>query len=74
MKRMSRKYKMKWEENVMESPEKGFKRYSFAESFYKGDLILHDHFGKGCVESSFGNKIEVLFKDKIRTLVHRVVF
>lgn len=66
--------KPKWVDMVPEKSSEDFKDYTATSSFYTGDLIHHFKFGKGFVESSFGNKIEVLFEDKMRLLVHKVVF
>ncbi len=49
-------------------------QYNIAESFYEGDYISHSKFGLGYIQTTFGNKIEVLFEDKVRLLVQRVVF
>jgi hypothetical protein len=48
--------------------------YDMSQSFYEGDYIAHGSFGLGYIQSTFGNKIEVLFEDKVRLLVQRVVF
>lgn len=74
MARTSKKHLMKWTERVEEKLNGKIKEYSSSESFYKGDLINHNHFGKGRVETSFGNKIEVIFQDKMRILIHRLIY
>lgn len=66
--------KVKWADMVPDKKENDFKDYSSSSSFYQGDLIHHFKFGRGFVQSSFGNKIEVLFEDKMRLLVHKVMF
>lgn len=43
--------------------------YQMTGSFKKDDLIDHDTFGKGVVIESDRKKIDVLFSDKLRTLV-----
>jgi hypothetical protein len=48
--------------------------YNKSASFYQGDYISHTKFGLGYIQTTFGNKIEVLFEDKVRLLVQRVVF
>lgn len=48
--------------------------YNKSASFYQGDYISHSKFGIGYIQTTFGNKIEVLFEDKVRLLVQRVVF
>lgn len=48
------------------------KEYSIKGSFLMGDLIDHPTFGQGIVEKLIdNNKIEVLFKDDYRTLMHK---
>ncbi len=43
--------------------------YRMSQSFRIDDLIDHDTFGKGIVIDKYNKKIEVLFPDKLRTLV-----
>lgn len=48
------------------------KEYSTKDSFQTGDVINHPTFGQGIVEKLIdNNKIEVLFKDDYRTLMHK---
>lgn len=48
------------------------KDYSIKGSFQTGDLINHPTFGQGVVEKLIDdNKIEVLFQDDFRTLMHK---
>lgn len=48
------------------------KDYSIKASFIIGDVINHPTFGQGIVEKLIdNNKIEVLFKDDYRTLMHK---
>lgn len=48
------------------------KAYSIKESFQMGDVINHPTFGQGVVERLIdNNKIEVLFQDDYRTLMHK---
>jgi len=45
--------------------------YSIKAKYQKGDVITHPTFGDGIVEKNIdSNKIEVLFKDDFRILVH----
>lgn len=47
------------------------KEYSIKGAFQAGDLINHPTFGQGVVERLIdNNKIEVLFQDDYRTLMH----
>ena len=49
------------------------KEYFQTETYLQGDLINHPNFGKGSVELSQGNKIDVRFEDKVRTLINKNV-
>lgn len=47
------------------------RRYAFTELFNKNELINHSSFGLGLVTADKGgNKIEVLFPDGVKVLVH----
>ena len=49
-----------------------FKDYTIRGSFQMGDVINHPTFGQGVVEKLIDdNKIEVLFQDDFRTLMHK---
>ncbi len=46
--------------------------YSMKASFQTGDVIIHPTFGNGVVEKLIdNNKIEILFQDDYRTLMHK---
>ncbi|MFA6236610.1 MAG: hypothetical protein WC635_04710 [Bacteriovorax sp.] len=50
----------------------GTKSYTIKGSFSSGDIIDHPTFGQGVVEKLIDdNKIEVLFQDDYRTLMHK---
>lgn len=50
----------------------GTKSYTIRGSFTTGDIIDHPTFGQGVVEKLIDdNKIEVLFQDDYRTLMHK---
>lgn len=50
----------------------GPKSYTIKGSFQMGDVIDHPTFGQGIVEKLIDdNKIEVLFQDDYRTLMHK---
>ena len=50
----------------------GTKSYTIKGSFITGDIIDHPTFGQGVVEKLIDdNKIEVLFQDDYRTLMHK---
>lgn len=61
-----------WEEALKQSSIK-MVEYSPKTKFIKGDLINHPTFGKGVIEKLVDkNKIEVLFKENRKTLVHNI--
>lgn len=45
-------------------------KYAISGKFAKGDVIAHAKFGDGIVQEVISGKIEVLFKEAIKTLVH----
>lgn len=44
--------------------------YSVKTKFHEGDIIDHVKFGPGIVEKVIDDKIEVVFRHEIKTLVH----
>lgn len=72
MLKQRKSHKDKWREATEKS--KTIKNYSSNDSFYAGDVLSHTKYGLGHVETSFGNKIEVRFEDKIRLLIHKLMF
>lgn len=70
---MKRNNKLTWPE-LMTKKEQEAKIYTTSSSYYVGDYIKHQSFGVGYVQDSFSNKLDVLFEDKARTLVHMVMF
>ena len=47
------------------------KRYSPTDSYALGDVVDHARFGVGLTTTiKAGNKIEVVFEDGVKTLVH----
>ena len=61
-----------WEE-ALKSSSSDFLDYSPKTKFSKGDLINHPKFGKGVIEKLIDkNKIEVLFRDDTKTLMHNI--
>ena len=61
-----------WEEAI-KSSSSTLLDYSPKAKFTKGDLINHPKFGKGVIEKLIDkNKIEVLFKDDTKTLMHNI--
>ncbi len=60
-----------WNKAVNKSTSSA-KDYSIKGSFITGDLIDHPTFGQGVVEKLIdSNKIEVIFQDDYRTLMHK---
>ena len=63
-----------WEKKISDLKGQTAKSYAIGESFSKGDLIEHSKFGLGVVEEvRVGKKIQVLFRDDFKTLVHSIV-
>ena len=49
------------------------KNYSLDTNFKKGDIVKHPEFGDGLVERLIDrNKIQVVFKDQARLLMHNI--
>ena len=59
----------KLERLIEKLKEKTPLHYKMSGSFKKDDIIDHDTFGKGVVIDINYKKIDVLFSDKLRTLV-----
>ena len=59
----------KLERLIEKFKEKAPLHYNMSGSFKKDDVIDHDTFGKGVVIGNENKKIDVLFSDKLRTLV-----
>ena len=60
-----------WEQAVSGRGVREFKDYSVAGTFEKGDLLRHKKFGDGVVTRVIdAQKVEVLFRDDVRTLAH----
>lgn len=70
---MKKTKKLSWTD-ITDKQKNNLKSYSTLSSYYVGDCIEHKSFGLGYIQDSFGNKIEVLFEDKVRTLIHMVMF
>ena len=61
-----------WAKALEESPNSP-RTYSPKTTFEKGDIVDHPTFGQGIVEKCFDkNKIEVMFKNDIKILVHNI--
>lgn len=59
-----------WKEAI-ESSTKRSRAYSIREVFEVGDIVDHVKFGTGIVQALMdGDKIEVMFQNDIKTLVH----
>ena len=54
----------------MSSTNKKSTPYAMDAHFVKGDIIDHTKFGPGIVEKVVDDKIEVIFRHEIKTLVH----
>lgn len=56
---------------ALEESSKRAKAYSIREKFEREDIIDHPKFGHGIVQGSLGgDKIEVLFQNELKVLVH----
>ena len=49
------------------------KDYHSSDNYLIGDILSHKSFGLGYVQLTFGNKMEVIFEDKVRVLVHKIL-
>jgi len=61
---------VKWKEAVGSQPDGAFAPYSSAATFAKDSLVSHPKFGKGIVVEVDGNKIQILFEDGPKKLLH----
>ncbi len=59
-----------WAQQVGGQPDTAFTAYSAKTAFNESALLLHPVFGKGIVTAVDGKRIEVLFQDGRRKLVH----
>lgn len=60
-----------WEKLMNANPAAPIKKYGLKTSFTLGDKIAHPNFGDGIVERLiYPNKIEVMFKTAVKTLIH----
>jgi hypothetical protein len=58
-----------WESRVNGQPGNAFTRYSMERSYKEGELVSHRKFGDGFVVAlRGGGKVEIMFRDGIRTL------
>ena len=55
----------------MSTTKKKSTPYSMESKFVQGDIIDHVKFGPGIVEKVVDDKIEVIFRHEIKTLVHK---
>ncbi|HLW55909.1 MAG TPA: hypothetical protein VKY27_00905 [Bacteriovoracaceae bacterium] len=58
-----------WMEKMSNTTKKSTP-YSVKGKFLEGDVIDHSKFGPGIVEKVIDDKIEVVFRHEIKTLVH----
>lgn len=59
-----------WAECMQGQPDEAFIAYAMTAKFEKGSLIAHPTFGRGAILTVDGRRIEVLFEDAKRKLVH----
>lgn len=71
MSKATKSHKKLWGSAISAPPT--LKEYIQTGTYIQGDQINHPNFGKGFVEQSRGNKIDVRFEDKVRTLMNKNV-
>ena len=59
-----------WAAAVGEKPDEKFSPYAPATTFAESALINHAKFGKGIVVAVDGNKIDILFEQGVKKLLH----
>src|SRR5262249_33847983 len=59
-----------WATAVGDQPDDEFAAYAPGSTFAYSALVRHAKFGKGIVVAVDGNKIDILFEQGIRKLVH----
>lgn len=57
-------------EKLVSANEGDTHKYNMKGSFKANDKLEHPKFGLGVIRSSFVDKIEVVFEDEVRSLVH----
>jgi hypothetical protein len=60
----------KWKDVVEAQPDETFAKYNPAKTFAMGAMILHAKFGKGVVVEVDGNKMQILFEEGTKKLMH----
>jgi hypothetical protein len=60
----------KWKDVVGDKPDSAFTAYSATVTFAKDALVAHPKFGKGIVIEVDGNKVQILFEEGPKKLVH----
>jgi hypothetical protein len=64
---------MSWTAATEGKADADFKAYSVKTTFAQGDLLRHPKFGNGVVVGVESSKIDVMFEDGERKLVHAMV-
>jgi len=61
---------LEWSQQIHAS-NRAIRQYAANEGFQQGDRLSHPTFGEGIVQKLiFPNKIEVLFRSDVKTLIH----
>ena len=61
-----------YEQRVVNQPDAAFTRYKIGVDLQEFELVVHKKFGKGFVQELLdSDKVQVMFSDGPRTLVHR---
>lgn len=66
----SRNYEEEWNSLREKNSGKGAKPYRLAEKFEKDVMVDHPKFGVGIVMTATDQRLEILFKEGLKTLVH----
>jgi hypothetical protein len=59
-----------WEKDVASQPDDAFAKYAPKSRFAKDAFVVHAKFGKGVVVDVEPSRVEVLFQDGPKKLVH----
>jgi hypothetical protein len=60
----------KWKDVVESQPDEAFAKYNPAKTFAMNALVMHPKFGKGIVVEVDGNKMQLLFEEGTKKLMH----
>ncbi|HKQ71211.1 MAG TPA: hypothetical protein VJT73_17825 [Polyangiaceae bacterium] len=55
---------------VGDQPDNAFSAYATGSTYQQNSLVNHAKFGKGIVLEVDGNKVQILFEEGVRKLLH----